>query len=509
VTRGTTPIYQEIPNLASAKSAYGNIVYRKAPSFLKQAEFYLGEKEFQTAVRAFLKKHEFANATWQDLVNEFEAASKKDLKDWANVWVKQRGLGIFRIEQPCKKTAEGWFCHAIHDFTVGVLTQKNVLNDGTAWEMTTKVLVVKPNGEKSIDNLKIEKTSKETQLISLPQIEFKFGKESQASSDSMLLPLIFPNYQDYGYGIFLLDEKSRAYVLANIQNEKDDFLRSMMWGSLWDSVRFYELAPEEYVRLVIKNLSVEQDESTIQTLLGRVSTAMNYYLSETQSNALAPRLEAVLTDKIANAQTAGQRITFYRAYLNLASSAAAQKNLKDILAGKSKLAVFKLKTKDKFDIVTRLLVLGDREAPQLLANLEKTETSDDAKRYAYAARAGIGTAENKAKYFKDFLTNKDLSESWIESAFAVWNTPRHADLTLQYLETALAELPNLKRTRKIFFVNGWLGAFIGGQKSPEALAIVNKFLADHQNLDKDLRLKIMENADNLERAVKIREKFGK
>ena len=64
VTRGTTPIYQEIPNLSSAKSAYGNIVYRKAPSFLRQAEFYLGEKKFQTAVRAFLKKHEFANAEW-------------------------------------------------------------------------------------------------------------------------------------------------------------------------------------------------------------------------------------------------------------------------------------------------------------------------------------------------------------------------------------------------------------------------------------------------------------
>ena len=63
-TKGTTPIYQEIPNLSAAKSAYGNIVYRKAPSFLRQAEFYLGEKEFQTAVRAFLKNHQYANAEW-------------------------------------------------------------------------------------------------------------------------------------------------------------------------------------------------------------------------------------------------------------------------------------------------------------------------------------------------------------------------------------------------------------------------------------------------------------
>ncbi|MBK8302936.1 MAG: hypothetical protein IPK98_05880 [Chloracidobacterium sp.] len=58
-TKGTTPIYQKIDNLSAAKSAYGNIVYRKAPSFLRQAEFYLGEQKFQTAARAFLKKHEF------------------------------------------------------------------------------------------------------------------------------------------------------------------------------------------------------------------------------------------------------------------------------------------------------------------------------------------------------------------------------------------------------------------------------------------------------------------
>ncbi|MGB2912044.1 MAG: hypothetical protein WBB81_00690, partial [Pyrinomonadaceae bacterium] len=167
-----------------------------------------------------------------------------------------------------------------------------------------------------------------------------------------------------------------------------------------------------------------------------------------------------------------------------------------------------LRTKDRFDIVTRLIILGDPEVPKLLAQLEKTETGDDAKRYAYAARAGIATAENKAKYWSDFTANKDISESWIEAAFGPFNSVLHSDLTLPYLERALAELPNHKRTRKIFFVNGWLGAFIGGQKSEAALAIVNKFLADTPNLDRDLRLKILENVDLIERAVKIRKKFS-
>jgi aminopeptidase N len=320
---------------------------------------------------------------------------------------------------------------------------------------------------------------------------------------------IFPNYQDYGYGIFLLDEKSRDYVLKNIQNEKDDFLRSMMWGTLWDSVRETELNPKDYVELAIKNVSSEKDELTIQTILSRVSTAMNYYLSDAQAKELAPELERVLLEKMTRAETLGQRVTFYRAFLNVASTEEAKQTLKDLLSLKFQIQGLTLKTKDKFDIVSKLLILGDKDAPQQLENLAKTESGDDAKRYAYAAGAGIGTAQNKEKFYNDFIGDRTISESWIEAAFAPFNSTRHSDLTLPYLEKALTELPNHKRNRKIFFVNAWLAAFVAGQKNEKALQIVQKFLDDEKNLDRDLRLKILEVSDGLERAVKIRAKFAK
>ena len=517
-TRGTTPIYQEIPNLSSAKSAYGNIVYRKAPSFLRQAEFYLGEDKFQTAVRAFLKKHEFANAEWTDLVKEFELASKQDLKDWADSWIKGNGVTTIKIgrKYPDKKQLYEFF------------GQKNISGEYRCLRMKFNLFVKFENGK--IDNNKVwiacgdnlpPGSLEDVNAIFLDPKK-KFGNPA----------LIFPNYQDYGYGIFLLDEKSRAYVLANIQTEKDDFLRTMMWGALWDSVRETELNPQDYVELVIKNINVESDESTIQTLLGRVSTAMNYYLPDKQRDELAPKIEAVLIDKMQNAPTLGTRITYYRAFLNIASSDKARMILKEIYSGdfgfgggdtKMRAGVkevngkmiyaanpaIPMKTKDRFDIITKLLILGDVSAPKMLAELEQRETSDEAKRYAYAAKAGIGTAANKAEFWNDFTSNKDISESYIESAFGAFNSPKQADLTLPYLEKALTELPNLKRSRKIFFINGWLAAFIGGQKSEQALAVVNKFLADNPNLDKDLRLKILENADGLERAVKIRAKYGR
>ena len=589
-TRGTTPIYQEIPNLSAAKSAYGNIVYNKAPAFLRQAEFYLGEDKFRTAVRTFLKKHEFGNATWEDLIAEMERASNTGLKTWGNRWIRQEGLPVFRTKQT-----------EIGDGIRVEIDVEDSMKRGRVWQVRTLGFIQ----DRQVKDLRMESGMN---FDGSENGMFGLIREVHVSHAKAEPQFVFPNYKDYGYGIFLLDEKSREYVLKNIQNEKDPFLRSMMWGALWDSVREGELDPKEYVELVVSVLSSNfslssaakaqakactlncEDESTTALLLSRVGTALNYYIDDKGGNLsgsegaslqrdasgrqdtlptgrvsalvaddsggkpsfrtasggddLRSRVEDMLIAGMRGAETQGQRITYYRAFLNVAGSEKARGVLKAMLTAKaqrrggneggnpsgsegaplpadasgredtlptgrvSALAEnsIPLKTKDKFDIVTRLLILGDPEAPGLLAALEKSETSDEAKRYVYAARAGIATAENKAKYWKDFTENKEISESWIEAAFGPWNSIRHSELTLPYLERALKELPNHKRNRKIFFVNGWLGAFIGGQRSEEALAIVNKFLADNPNLDRDLRLKILENADIIERAVKIRTK---
>jgi len=67
---------------------------------------------------------------------------------------------------------------------------------------------------------------------------------------------------------------------------------------------------------------------------------------------------------------------------------------------------------------------------------------------------------------------------------------------------ALARLPELKRQRKIFFVEHWLAAFLAGQADAQALDEVQRILGG--NLDQDLRLKVLEAADGLERTVRIR-----
>ncbi len=381
-TRGTTAIYQPIANLSAAKSAYGNIVYNKAPAFLRQAEFYLGEDKFQTAVRAFLKKHEFGNAGWSDLVDEFTNAQIQSVsnpeflnspqypawkqsnidgtKEWARNWVMRPGLPVVRYES--QKLNYRDVIGMSYDGVA--LTQRS--NNGFRWRQRTEALSML-SVESQIPTNSVVGVQVDTNSVLVSDRNDRTYVETPPKTF-----FFFPNYRDYGYGIFLLDEKSRDHVLKNIQNEKDPFLRTMMWGALWDSVREGELDPREYVELVVKNLSSaarksttpaatpttpsaeaaatppqaggelrattpnqggESDESTIQTLLGRVSTAMTYYMSEPGAVAtglpptteqkpvatapgsdLRVRLENVLIESMQSAPTLGQRITYYRAF---------------------------------------------------------------------------------------------------------------------------------------------------------------------------------------------------
>ena len=74
----------------------------------------------------------------------------------------------------------------------------------------------------------------------------------------------------------------------------------------------------------------------------------------------------------------------------------------------------------------------------------------------------------------------------------------------------LNELPEIKQRRKIFFLGAWLGAFIDGQNtiqnSAEAQAAVHAWLTG-QKIDPDLRLKVLEVSDSLDRTVLIGKKF--
>jgi aminopeptidase N len=487
VTKGTTPIWQEIPNLSAAKSAYGNIVYRKAPSMLRQAEFYLGPREFQRAVRIFVKEHAYANATWEDLVGAFERTSGRRLDAWAAAWVKRRGMPDVRVRWEANRRGR------ISRFEV---EQRDALGEGGSWPMRVKVLLAPeaPGARPEILTVTLRGAG-------VTRVPAAVGRRRPA--------FVFANFEDYGYGRFLLDGASRRHVMKDIGAVRDDFLRALLWGSLWESVREAEVSPADFIEMAGARGANERDEVMLAFVLSRAQTALTRYVSGARQRALAAPLERTLSEGMLRAPTPGQRITYFRTFREAAATPEALRRLADVLAGKLEVPGMTLRSRDRFDIIRALMAAGDPRAPALLKEQSEADRTDDARRYAYAAGAAAPDADVKKKYFAQFVGDKELAESWIEAAFGPFNSPQQSALTLPYLEPALAELPVLKRTRKIFFVNGWLAAFIGGQCDARAAAAVGDFLAREATLDRDLRLKVLEAADGLERCVRIRARFDR
>jgi aminopeptidase N len=481
-TQGTTPIYQDIPNLKDAKSAYGAIVYSKAPGVIKQLAFVVGDDQFREGLRLYLKEHSYANAEWNDLVRALERTSKKPLGPWADAWIKRRGMPQVDV---------AWSCGAKGDLTMTRITvsQRDVLDEGGFWPIAARVLV---NYGKSETQTRIEWKTARTDFVT--------GKGGECPR------YIFANYQDEAYGRFLLDPVSRRAVMAQLGTVDDVFLRTLLWGSLWDSVREAEMDPREYIDLALRNLPAEKDESLAQSIIGRTITALHRYVSPEVRAQLAPGMEALAADQMLRSPSQDMRITWFRALRGVAESEKARGQLKDMLAGKLVVPGVELRPLDRWNIVESLIAQNDPDATAVLAAEEKRDPSGDGKKYAYMAAASRPDAATKKQYFDEYLHDTARPEDWIEISLGSFNWWNQSDLTLPYLGPALDALPQVKRERKIFFMLAWLNAFIGGQQSAAAQKQVHDFL-NSATLDKDLRLKILEVVDELDRTVKIRGKY--
>ena len=478
--RGTTPIWQALPNLNAAKSAYGSIVYSKAPAILRQLEFYLGEDAFRRAVRAFLAQHAYGSASWSDLVDALERESGRDLQRWAEAWVKRPGLPKVRADWRAGDS--------------GAVESFRLVQDDTAagtWPIRVKLVVVFSDGSREMFPVTMqERVTSLDALVGKPAPRF-----------------VFANCDDWGYGLFELDATSREALLADLGSVDDAFLRALLWDALWESVREGNLSPASWIELALRQLPAEQDQVTVSGLLGYLQTALRWYLSDAQRAVLQPQVETLLRDGMLRAPSLGLRIGYFRAFVAVAQTVQARAELAALLCGDLAVPALTLRSADRFRIVRTLLALGDPGAEALLDAQAAADGSDDGRRFAFAAAAARSDRAGKQRYFDAFLSDPKLPERWIEEALLPFNTVEQEDATRPYLVPALYALPELKAARRIFFVNNWLAAFVGGQRGAQAEAVAQEFLRQRP-LDPDLRLKLLEALDGLTRTVRIRGKHA-
>ncbi len=481
VTQGATPIYQDIPNLKDAKSAYGAIVYSKAPGLLRQLAHLLGDEPFRNGLRIYLKEHAYGNAEWNDLVRALEESSQRDLAAWADDWIHRRGTPEVRV---------AWSCDGNDRIQNLILTQKNVLGEGGTWPIATQVLL----GYTHAQSIRIR-----AGLFSA----------SAAVPEAVGKPCpnyIFANDEDYAYGLFLLDERSRDYTMTHLASVSDLFERTLLWGAFWDAVRFQELAPRTYLDLSLARMSGESDEALLQSLGARAALALHDYVSAGTRNELDHSFEQIAIDGMLHAPKEGLRIMWFRTLRSLADSPLGLGEVRDLLDGKVTVPGVQLRPLDRWSLVAALIAHADPAAEVFYQAEKQRDHTGDGLKYSYMALAAKPDPATKKWYFDDYLVNPSRPEDWVEQSLGTFNYWNQSDLTASYLRPSLNALSQVKQQRKIFFVLAWLNAFINGQNSAASDTEIHRWLATAQ-LDRDLRLKVLQVVDDLDRTVTIRHQF--
>jgi aminopeptidase N len=489
-TAGTRPLWQELGNLDQAKSNYGAIVYNKAPSVLKQLEYLVGDRAFQGGVRRFLDRHAYANATWRDLLGAIGQVAGRPLDGFGREFMLRAGMPV--VEQ--RLAVRGGRIARL------VLTQRPAAGscawcrpsrDGApTWAERTEVLLA----------------YRDRPPVRIP-VELRRRVTDVASARGRPAPdFVFANARDYGYFLLLLDSTSVQALEAGALHRVDDaFLRAMLWGAVWDQVRGYRMEPERFVRLALRELPRETDEQIVPVVLARLQRAVAAYLGPEAREDIQAEAERVLREGAGDtARSYGVRKAYVDAFIGLATSPDGVAKLDGLLSADS-VAGEPLRDPTRWDLVTRLLELNAPQATDRLAQQAKRDTTADGRRLRFIAGAGQPSGETKRAYFTRYFADSALNEDWATGSLGPFNALEHQALTFPYLAPALDSLPFIQAHRRIFFLETWLAAFLRGQTGDSALSVVRRYLDEHPRIPQDLRRKVLQHMDELERTVRIRD----
>jgi aminopeptidase N len=429
----------------------------------------------------YLRSHAYGNASWQDLLSAVGTASHRDLDVWGRNYILRPGMPV--VEQQL----------TVRDGRIASLrlVQAPVqsLSGSAAWPVRTELLM-STNG--TTERVPVELTGRVTDV----------PVRGKPAPD-----FVFANARDFGYALVRLDDRSVRWLEQNIGTVKDDFLRAMLWGAMWDQVRDARLDPARYVRMAMRELPRESDEQLVPTILGRTSRAISAYVVGARRDTLVAELELALL-RAANDSTRsyGVRKNNLDTFIGIAQTPFALRTLNSMLDSTT-LAGAPLRPPTRWAIVTTLVARQAPSADQRLKDEARRDSTTEGKRRAFVADVAHPDAETKAAYWARYFGDRDLNEDWVTASLRGFNDPAHDELSRPYLVPALDSLPWIQKNRRIFFLGNWVSATIEGQRSPEALAMVDEFLRRKATLPRDLREKILQSRDELERTVAIRRTF--
>ncbi|MBT3737958.1 MAG: hypothetical protein HOG33_02560 [Candidatus Marinimicrobia bacterium] len=478
---GANEIRQPLENLNMAGTLYGSIIYSKAPVVMKQLELLVGEKTFQKGMQIYLSNYAYENATWPDLIKILDNLSKEDLTAWSKVWVDEPDRPIVEYELLIDQDT------LIQQL---ILKQSDPKKKKRIWMQHLKVRFGYDNEDLLLP-------------VYLKSEEVKVLEASGLRKPNYILP----NGAGVGYGYFKMDSISRSFLLENLPNINDSYLRGVIWLNLWDEMLYGNIKPVDMIDLCIRALKTENDILNIQRILSRLNSIFWNFLSENQRLTKANQLESILRLHLNEATTITNRSMYFRSLRSITITDNGYDWLKSIWMKNDSIKGLTLSERDYIAIASELALRGKKDSQQILdSQLNQISNPDRKSRFKFIMASLSNDLDVRDNFFELIKKEENREvEPWVQSAVAYLHHPLRNKDSEKYILPSLELLEEIQRTGDIFFPARFINATLSGHQSVNAKNIVNQFLKDHPNYTPALKLKILQAADNLFRASIIKD----
>jgi aminopeptidase N len=265
----TRPIHQAAETPAQILELFDGIAYGKAAAVLRMLEAYLGEDTFRAGVNAYLKQHQYANATASDFWDAQAKTSKKPVDQIMPTWVKQGGLPIVNVKAQCSGNS-----------TSVTLSQKRYYYDRTKFEEPNDQLWQIPlcmKGSASA-SAKCELLTKKEETFTLP-----------GCSNWVLANAGASGYYRVGY------QPDAVRALAkDAETKLTPGERIALQTDIWASVRVGREPVGDYLAFA-QGLQSDRNRAVVDDVLSRLNFIGQYLVSDSDRDSYRAWLRQYLT----------------------------------------------------------------------------------------------------------------------------------------------------------------------------------------------------------------------
>ena len=448
-TLGSNSIRQPLDNLRNAGLIYGNIIYNKAPVMMQKLVEIMGEEAYQEGIREYLKTYAYSNATWDDLITILDAKSEEDLATFSDVWVNQKGMPHITFTNRCGQLE---------------IRQRDPLNRGLIWPQHFQITFI---GDE------------------ITTVEVDLSQETYALTVPLNTNAILPNTDERGYGLFIPDEQSRAWLLAHWQEMTDDTARQSLLMLLYENYQHRLITDKEWINALLNGLKTEKNALIASTLCGYLSGPMQKLKDE--------KLEETIWLWTEKHPIASCRLQLIRC---LISNASAPQSIDKLYQLWEKQSHPMLNERDYMTMAYELALYNPEKYENILTTQRNRITNPDRLRqFDFISQAVTPDTLQMDAFFQSLLKAENRRiEPWAASALAYLNHPLREKYAVKYIRPGLEVLQEVQRTGDIFFPKNWVSALLRNHNSKEAYQEVQAFFKAHPGYSPLLTNKILQAA---------------